>query len=291
MAALARGEAKPSREALYQAPSVGAFSKQSNGSMTHKRGGWARSPAGRAHGGESVPSWNFGTVRKQIENAEQYFSRSENIGRRVLLLGLVPPVTCLVLLGYAVLELRHSQSEVHTLHEEISKRDQEVEEISEDLRAALIQKHFVRSIDGRDVRAMRRHSPREAEILGRILDMKSEEVSWKPGGATPKEGFDSPNFAGYMLREMNLTMGYLNLSDDESSPNRVLYENLRYVTKPGLGDLVFYPAGFVFFHFQDRRGRPFVIGMTPYGVLALEPGFAEPIGFRNYWFAGRVGGG
>jgi hypothetical protein len=41
---------------------------------------------------------------------------------------------------------------------------------------------------------------------------------------------------------------------------------------------VFYPAGYALFWFVDRNNRPFVIGMTPTGIVALEPNFAERTG-------------
>jgi len=33
------------------------------------------------------------------------------------------------------------------------------------------------------------------------------------------------------------------------------------------------------FYFEDYDGSPFVIGMTPLGVLALKPDWAKPIGY------------
>jgi len=33
------------------------------------------------------------------------------------------------------------------------------------------------------------------------------------------------------------------------------------------------------FFFKDERGKAFVIGMTPFGVLALDPRFANIIGY------------
>jgi hypothetical protein len=51
--------------------------------------------------------------------------------------------------------------------------------------------------------------------------------------------------------------------------------------QPRIGDLAFYPSGYVLFYFLDRSDRPFVIGMTPFGIAALEPGFATIVGFRR----------
>jgi hypothetical protein len=40
-------------------------------------------------------------------------------------------------------------------------------------------------------------------------------------------------------------------------------------------------VGYVLFYYLDREGRPFVIGMTPMGIAALEPEFATPVGYRR----------
>jgi hypothetical protein len=45
--------------------------------------------------------------------------------------------------------------------------------------------------------------------------------------------------------------------------------------------LVFYRTGYVMFYFTDQRNSPFVIGMTPFGILALDPDFARIIGYRR----------
>jgi len=61
-------------------------------------------------------------------------------------------------------------------------------------------------------------------------------------------------------------------------------QSLPPTATPEVGDLVFYPAGYALFRFEDGRGSPFVIGMTPQGIIALDPDFSKPIGAaRIHW--------
>jgi hypothetical protein len=230
----------------------------------------------------------MGEKPTQVQRLTKLFMGTETVRRRDLILGFLPVLISVVLLGYAMVSLYHANQEVLRLQQEAEALGAEVERVQSELRLVLINERHMRTVDGRDVRALRRYSPRAANVLQRILELKTGGVSWAREGADVETGFDSPSFVSFILREMDLTMGYLKLGDDPYSSSNILFQNLRYVAKPDVGDLVFYPAGYVFFYFQDRRGRPFVIGMTPRGVRALDPKFAEPIGFRNFWFAGTV---
>ena len=222
------------------------------------------------------------------QRIQHFLRQRESVLRRDLLIALVPPLASAILLGYTITEVQRAKLQVSTLETVIEQREYQLADAQDQLRKTMIQKRYIRDIGGRDVLALKKHSPREAELLSKILELRSGGVSWASQEANPELGFDSPSFVGHILREMNLTMGYLKLGDSPQSSSKILFENLRYVEKPKLGDLVFYPAGYVFFYFHDSRGRPFVIGMTPLGVHALDPLFAEPKGFRNFWFAGSL---
>ena len=58
-------------------------------------------------------------------------------------------------------------------------------------------------------------------------------------------------------------------------------DTLAPATQPQPGDVVFYPSGYALFWFVDHNQQPFVVGMTPNGIVALEPNFAERIGVRR----------
>jgi hypothetical protein len=77
------------------------------------------------------------------------------------------------------------------------------------------------------------------------------------------------------------------LIDRDQLPNGIdigsVYESLREilprVSQPTVGDVAFYPGGYVLFYLLNKDNKPFVIGMTPSGIVALDPNFAEPVGF------------
>ncbi len=110
--------------------------------------------------------------------------------------------------------------------------------------------------------------PRQAQLLEDLLASQGK-VAWKPGGASLKEGFDSPSFAAYLLVQRDL------ISTPLTEARYILPQLLERAARPQPGDLVFYKPGYVMFYFLDPSGKPFVIGMTPDGVLALQLNFAE----------------
>ena len=40
-------------------------------------------------------------------------------------------------------------------------------------------------------------------------------------------------------------------------------------------------GGMTFFYFEDEQGQKLVIGMSPFGVVALNYNFAEPLGIGD----------
>ena len=107
----------------------------------------------------------------------------------------------------------------------------------------------------------------ECNLVQQLWELR--DTQWRLGGYSPVSGFDSPSFAAYVLGQS----GFLN---DTVSPYDLRYE-LPEVPFPSDGDLVFYVGGYTMFYFRDERGEPFVIGMTPLGVLALKPDFAQEL--------------
>ena len=229
----------------------------------------------------------------RLQAARQEFDRAiadiASDQRKVLVLALVPLVVTILPLVYVVSLLHSANQKLDDLEEKTALMHTQMEEVQHELRIALVQRRFVRSIGYRDVKAMRRRHPQEAEMLHRILELRDLDVGWQAGGISPRDGFDAPSFTAYILREFDQLMGYMDLGDDMQSGHRALFENLRYVSEPEVGDLIFYPADLVFFYFADHRGHPFIIGMTPSGIRALDAEFATAIGYRNFRFAGSSG--
>jgi len=91
-------------------------------------------------------------------------------------------------------------------------------------------------------------------------------IRWNPVGVAPTDGFNSPNYATYVLRRRGLI-------GDQSSVN-----DLRVITSPDVGDIAVFNYGYTMFYFLDEGLKPFVIGMTPLDILALDPaGLGEPV--------------
>jgi hypothetical protein len=76
-----------------------------------------------------------------------------------------------------------------------------------------------------------------------------------------------------MLEKFNL------LSAPASEVRYNLQQVLPPTSQPSIGDVVFYDLGYTMFYFKDENGEPFVVGMTPLGVLALRPDFMNVLGY------------
>src|SRR5207249_3726770 len=122
-------------------------------------------------------------------------------------------------------------------------------------------------------------------LLEKILVLRNQGTRWTLGGKSPPEGFDSPGFAAFVLQETN----HLPFSAQGAAGQmrRMLGDRLTPVQQPEAGDLVFYRTGYVMFYFKDPQNRPFVVGMTPFGITALNPQFAEVTGYRRFLFMPR----
>ncbi|MBI3078710.1 MAG: C40 family peptidase [Deltaproteobacteria bacterium] len=140
---------------------------------------------------------------------------------------------------------------------------------------------YIHPIDFVDVKMLFSRYPQEARVLERILNLRERGAKWRLGGQSPTEGFDSPSFAAFILRELNLPGGDVRPGVNLEATSRRLWERLPSAPQPRVGDLVFYPAGYALFYFVDQKQRPFVIGMTPFGIAALEPNFAKVVGYRR----------
>jgi hypothetical protein len=126
-------------------------------------------------------------------------------------------------------------------------------------------------------RYVQQHQENLFQMLSLIfMAMNDGSFTWNPGGASLTEGFNSPAFAAYVLSEVKV----LPVSAEYFRTVDLLQGALksRSIKDPHLGDVIFYRAGYSLFYFEDELGQPFVIGMTPRGIMALNYKFSEPIG-------------
>lgn len=117
--------------------------------------------------------------------------------------------------------------------------------------------------------------PPQGELFIDIIELLDRGAHWKVGGFSEQEGFDSPSFAAYVLERHHL------LPKPASEVRYRLRDVLRAKEAPEVGDLVFYSLGYTMFFCRDDAQRPFVLGMTPYGILALRADFAPIIGYAE----------
>lgn len=185
-------------------------------------------------------------------------------------------------------KLKQAQQEVATLKEQVEryredaaelqarvdKLNKALDNITEELRQATnFQKYAFPGDVALALKYLDSAYPQQGRLLADILEMQYAGVGWKLGGLSPEEGFDSPSFAAYVLERHDL------LTVPASSARYRLREVLPARDQPQVGDAVFYQLGYTMFYFVDEGKRPFVVGMTPLGILALRADFAPVLGY------------
>lgn len=112
--------------------------------------------------------------------------------------------------------------------------------------------------------------PGPAKLLDQIL--ANLKVPWKADGKFFLEGVNSPTYVSQIL----------NPKQFRSIDQATLMKELPFKKdRPEIGDVVYYADGYSFFYFVDEKGQDLVIGMTPFGVVALKYDFARPVGFGD----------
>jgi predicted nucleic acid-binding Zn-ribbon protein len=115
-------------------------------------------------------------------------------------------------------------------------------------------------VDTEDAEKLADSSDRLSRLLSRVLDMQEQNTRFSSANK-PSVGFNSPGFTGYVLGRVVRGKSLKSLPSTET---------------PQLGDIIRYENGLDMFLLQDAEGVPFVIGMTPVGIAALEPDFGVP---------------
>jgi hypothetical protein len=149
-------------------------------------------------------------------------------------------------LAYTDVRLGEAEAVIATLQEHIG------------LSVALSQ--HLRPVTREDAEKLADSSDQLARLLSRVLDMQSRNTRFSSANK-PGVGFNSPGFTGYVLGRVSRGKSMAGLPETDT---------------PGLGDIIRYQNGFDMFLLEDANGEPFVIGMTPVGIAALEPDFGVP---------------
>ncbi len=256
-----------------------------------------------------TPGDQFPVLLERIERREQ------SVRIRAVLYSLLPVALTVALLGYTASSVRNAQKQVDALKTEattyttqidtlkkntetyktqsqsvqgdaenyknqVTELQAQLAEAQKALSEAVNLSRAVRTIDYANAKELASRFPGSESLLLDILDLRQRRLKWKLGGQSPQEGFDSPSFAMYVLRQKRVS-GIEVRPESLSEASRSLYDKLPPTPQPRTGDLVFYPAGYAMFYFADPREGPFVLGMTPVGVTALKSDYAKPVGYRQ----------
>jgi uncharacterized protein YoxC len=254
-----------------------------------------------------------GELPGMLERIER---REQSARRRTVLFSLLPVTLTVVLFGYTASSVRTAEKQVDGLKNEAttyttqidtSKKDAEssraqaqslqmevenyknqvtqlqaqLAETQKALSEAVNLSRVVRPIDYANAKELATRFPGSETLLLELLELRQRRTKWKVGGQSFQEGFDSPSFAMYMLRQKRAAGSEPRPGESVADASRELYSRLPSTNQPRTGDLVFYPAGYAMFYFDDPREGPFVLGMTPVGITALKSNFAKPVGYRQ----------
>jgi hypothetical protein len=212
--------------------------------------------------------------------------------RRTILWSLIPIAIGAIVLGGMVRGVRTLQTEAEHARGEANKFEteadrargeanelqQRVTSLEKQLQQTTDLNRFSHPIDFTDLKMIASRYPGAERGLELILTLRQRNVPWRLGGRSPSEGFDSPGFAAYVIQQVRPGLLARLASTDLVAASHTLKTTLPPTSTPQPGDLVFYPSGYALFRFDDRHNRPFVIGMTPQGILALDPDFSQSVG-------------
>jgi hypothetical protein len=174
-----------------------------------------------------------------------------------------------------------SQGDAENYKNQVTELQAQLAEAQKTLSEAVNLSRAVRTIEYGNAKELASRFPGSESLLLDILDLRQRRIKWKLGGQSVPEGFDSPSFAMYVLKQKRASGIELQPGESLSEASHSLYDKLPPTTQPRTGDLVFYPAGYAMFYFADPREGPFVLGMTPFGITALKSDFAKPVGYRQ----------
>jgi hypothetical protein len=192
----------------------------------------------------------------------------------------------LLLIGFSIYQYTEVKSKLTIAKAELAESNlklssvrAELENENKLLRETLSISRYSYELTQMDQKNLYTHNQNASTILEEILQLRERNVGWKLGGADERTGFDSPNFALFVLKRLKIAPEGLINSPKVTSKD--ILDNLKPVIKPSVGDLVIYKSGFVMFYFTGFEGEKFVIGMTPSGISALKYNFGLTVGIRK----------
>jgi septal ring factor EnvC (AmiA/AmiB activator) len=157
-------------------------------------------------------------------------------------------------------QLAVTSAELEDAEARLSAAEARMAALEEQIGLSVAFSEHLHPVDLEDAKLLSSRSDRLATLLERILQLQQEGTKFKSANELGV-GFNSPGFANFILGEVDQgkTLG-----------------SLPQTSNPQLGDILQYEGGFAMFLLEDAEAKPFVIGMTPAGIAALEPDFGVP---------------
>src|SRR5689334_18561720 len=197
---------------------------------------------------------------------ERIERREKSARSRGVLYSLLPVALTVVMLGYTASSVRNAQKQVDALKTEASTYTTQIDTLKKsaetyktqsqsvqgdaenyktqvtelqaqlaDAQKALSEaaslSRAVRPIDSATAKELASRFPGSESLLLDLVDLRQRRIKWKLGGQTPQEGFDSPNFAMYILRQKRAS-GIEVRPESLSEASRNLYDKLPPTTQP-----------------------------------------------------------
>lgn len=174
--------------------------------------------------------------------------------------------------------------EITTLNDTIVSKESTIKKLEDDiillykeLHAADNLKNYKIDISAADIKSfMYIHEVGINLAFKKIIDLQNEEIRFSLHGVSLDQGFNSPAFMSYIL----VSIGVLESIESKSSNLAMKFNQVN--DNYQLGDIIIYKSGYCMMYFastypNNNEYDSFVIGMTPFGVLALKPDFAEKV--------------
>lgn len=155
----------------------------------------------------------------------------------------------------AVEAQQKAESETAALQQQVGELTQQVTDLEAALKESLNLEKHVYNLNFDDLKSMYAVDTGAADLLSAIAGMRSQ-VRWSIRNSAAEGAFNSPGFAAFVLERMGRGSSLANLPRDKGPPHP--------------GDIVTYASGYHLFFFRDIDGKEFVLGMTPFGLLALN---------------------
>ena len=180
-------------------------------------------------------------------------------------------------------QLANSQASLATATAQLSVVQSQLEDTQAELDAARVFAQSACPINEESLKDYASDDTPQTMVLIYLLEAQLfDQIPWNMNGFSREEGFNSPNFALFVLQ--NAMPGYPLVSPDVQ-PGTPPWQILEPTTTPQNGDIAYYQSGYSMFYFElpvsygSTETMKCVIGMTPLGVIAQKIGFAEELGF------------